>query len=258
MRTLYVFATSTRPDVYINVLAYSVDHLQASSVCVIVISEHDYPQKEDEGRLLATTVVARLNEQLGELAEGHYIRYPGADNHREITDLDNYPNAGIYKKCLNVVNQTGTWKTIPLSDLDKSLKSFVKNSNCIFDVSALKNNLLVDVIATLLSLKFSEVYSFELKKPQSYGQSDLYHNLKENEDFAYRNLTTSKPVKQSLARISKWSLKSKYVLMATAMLLVCLVALGIFGKNSDLLYWVNIGAILASIGSYIFLFTPNE
>ena len=73
MKLLYIFATSERPDAYINTLAYTLDHLQVASIFVIVISEHDYAEETREDELLASTVVANISEQLLALSIGTYI-----------------------------------------------------------------------------------------------------------------------------------------------------------------------------------------
>ncbi len=84
------------------------------------------------------------------------------------------------------MNQSGTTSVvIPIQELDERLRRFAATGQCIFDVSALKKNLLVDVVATLLSLQYSEVYSFELLQRQVYGPEDLYHGLRPRVKIIY-------------------------------------------------------------------------
>lgn len=261
MKTLYIFATSERPDVYINTFAYVLSHLQVTSIYVVVISEHDYPEEVEASKLLASTVVANIYRQLSELSNGNYVEFTRDSNSQSVQrviPLQNRSDIEIYQRCLDTINQSGTSTgiVIPLSDLDKKLREYVAKGSCIFDVSALKKNLLVDVVAILLSIGFSEVYSFELnplKKKQTYDQRDLYHNLQHNRDFIFRNLTTSTPVKLSLRRIRRWSARSRAIMFFTAVMAALFIPLSIFWKESPLLTSLNIAAMIASIGSYLFL-----
>ncbi len=259
MKPLYIFATSERPDAYINTLAYSLDHLQVTSIFVIVISEHDYDEEVSEGELLASTVVANISEQLSVLSVGKYIDTWSNSGNRHIIELQNQTKIDIYKRCLEAMNQSGTTgKVIPLSNLDNTLKAYVSNSSCVIDVSALKKNLLVDVVATLLSIGFSDVYSFELKKKQRYNDTDLYHNLTVNTDFIFRNIARSESVTRSLKRISRWEARAKAIMLFTALLAIIFVPLSLIWKDSYLLSALNIAAMIASIGSYLFLFVRER
>jgi hypothetical protein len=259
MSTLYIFATSERPDAYINTLAYSIDHLQAEAIYIIVISEHDYAEEARADELLASTVLSNINEQLHALSQGLYISSWKAQGERKSEHLMNRSGLDIYKRCLEAMNKSGTTGIIiPLSNLDRTLKTYVSKGGCIIDVSALKKNLLVDVVATLLSIGSSDVFSFELKKRQSYGQEDLYHSLRVNEDYIFRNLANSESVRKSLRRISKWSARAKAILLFTLLLTAIFTPLAFFWKGSSLLAFLNIAAMAASIGSYLFLFVRER
>jgi hypothetical protein len=259
MNTLYIFATSERPDPYINVLAYTIAHLQISSIFVIVISEHDYAEEAREDKVLASTVVANISEQLRALAGGQYLEFSNEQHKRRVVPLEGASGVGIYQRCLETMNQSGTTGiVIPLASLDNSLRKFVAKGKCIFDVSALKKNLLVDVVATLLSIGYSDVYSFELVKKPTYSQLDLYHNLKHNEDFLFRNLATSAPVRLSLQRIKKWSARSQAIILFTLVLAGVFIPLSFWWKESQLLVALNIAAMAASIGSYLFLLVRDR
>ena len=78
MKALYIFATSDRPDAYINAIAYSVEHLNVGSIYLIVISEHDYPEEEQEAQVMATGVLANILFQLQALRDGKYMTFSKA------------------------------------------------------------------------------------------------------------------------------------------------------------------------------------
>lgn len=259
MSTLYLFSTSERPDAYINTMAYAIEHRQATAIFIIVISEHDYAEEMQESGLLASTVIANINEQLRKLSAGEYIEEWNGPNSHVASSLQNSTNIDVYKRCLDTMNRSGTTGiVIPLSNLDNTLRGYVSKGDCIIDVSALKKNLLVDVVATLLSIGFSEAYSFELIKKQTFNQADLYHNLRINDDYIFRNLAKSESVARSLRRISKWSARAKAIMLFTALLAGIFIPLSVFWKDSHLLTVLNIAAMIASIGSYLFLFVRER
>src|ERR1044072_5182411 len=138
MNTLYIFATSERPDAYINTVAYAIEHRQATAIYIIVISEHNYAEEMQESELLASTVVANINEQLRKLSVGAYIEKWSGPNGRVASTLQNLANLDVYKRCLEAMNRSGTTGiVIPLSNLDNTLRGYVSRSSCIVDVSAL-------------------------------------------------------------------------------------------------------------------------
>jgi hypothetical protein len=81
------------------------------------------------------------------------------------------------------------------------LRRLSRGDHRIFDVTALKKSLLVDVAATLLALDKDTVYSFELKRAPSFDQRDLFHRLRHQEDYEYRNLLASEPVRSAAKRL---------------------------------------------------------
>ena len=133
----------------------------------------------------------------------------------------------------------------------------LSKGQCLFDVSALKKNLLVDVVAVLLSVNFSDVYSFELHKRPQYDQGDLYHILKKS-DYVFRNLTRSLPVTLSLNRIKKWSARSKAIILFTIILALIFIPISIFWQESNVMSVLNVAALIASIGSYLFLLVHDK
>ncbi len=259
MKTLYIFATSERPDVYVNTLSYCVDHLGIDAIQVVAISEHDYPEETQTSRILATTVVGNISRQLQELLRGKYAAFREGQEQPDITELRSPSGVGVYQRSLDAMNASGTTGiVVPLSELDRELRSYVAKGSCLFDVSALKKNLLVDVVATLLSIGFSEVYSFELRVKQTYGQADLYHNLAHGDDFVYRNLARSASVRESLNRIGRWSTRAQAVLLFTLVLALVFIPLSVWLKGSWLLTCLNVGSMIASVGSYLFLLVRDR
>lgn len=165
-KTLYTFATSERPDAYINALSHAIAHHEVTTFHVIVISEHDY-KDISESKVWATNVISQISNQLSMLSKGKYLD----DKTGSAIPLKSTEDIDTYERCLETINKSGTTGiVIPLNELDKQLRLYASKGQCLFDVSALKKNLLVDVVAVLLSVNFSDVYSFELHKKPQYDQ----------------------------------------------------------------------------------------
>jgi len=254
MKTLYLVATSERPDPYINTLVHTLS-LGVSSVTIVVIGEHEYPDEHEES--LASTVLANISTQLRSLAAGRYLSdvgQPGRTNHISIDEDD----ARVYARCLDHLNQHSvTSVVIPLYDLDDRLKGFTSSGPCIFDVSALKKKLLVDVVALLLSRGFSEVYSFELLKSPTYDQRDLIHALRRDE-YLYRNLTDSTPVRKALERVTSRYVRFRTMVRVTLILLFLVGVPQILFADSWLTRVFGSLSAVASIASFLFLFVLKD
>jgi hypothetical protein len=253
--TLYIFATSARPDAYINSIAHLASRQELGRVQVVVVAEHDYPRDEEEADL-ATEVLASVLGQLKALSRGAYLRRQKDGSVTETV----LPNGSleIYAKCLDVLNKHGNGcLSIPYSHLETRLIEIISKGGCLFDLSALKKYLLVDVVATLVAHDFSRVYTFELLKAPTFDERDLYHSLRK-EDFIYRNLAESSLVSSSLRHIRRWSARSQFLLFATAILTGLFILARMFGSASPVMDYMNGFAVVASIGSYLLQFVRGR
>ena len=253
MKTLYILATSPRPDSYINAMIHVMRSFHDVSVMKLVTVSG--PDSQD-GVQYAGTVMSNVIRQLDALCTGHYIRDIGDPDKTEAIDtvarqfyLDYYP--GI-KKMLTVA-------TIDFTRLDSDLRELIGDGQCLFDVSALGKDLLADVFAVSLAQEFREIYYFKLLKPKlprdsTKGQFDLIHQLTPYQDYRFVNLTGSEPVRKSLARI-----RANLMQFRTAVATVILVAFIVlslqdyFKKTWAINLLTNI-SIIGAIASAVFLF----
>jgi hypothetical protein len=255
MAILYIMATSERPDPYINVIAFTVQYHRVNEIFITVISEPSVDASlERKPGLLATAVLASINEQLTSVSAGTYVRKDPKTGKKVIVPLSNTSGLAVYRRCLEVMNQGSGQKVIQSDKLDETLREYVLKGDCLVDVTALKNNLVVDVVATLLSIGFRDVYSFEILTPQTHDQPDLYHNLKLNEDFRFNRLTDSHSVRKSLKRIGQWSATKQRIMFGTLAAALAGFALSYFLPRSVLLTSVYLASAAASIGSFLALF----
>lgn len=177
----------------------------------------------------------------------------------EITDLDNKTNINIYNKANNQINKTTPLaRNIDYLELEEIIKNYIKKGNCIFDVSALKNNLLIDITFMLLANNFLEFYCFELTKKRNFGSEDLYHNLNIEEDFIYRKLSDSKFVANSVNRISKFTVRFRWITIFAVFILSIFFAISFFYEESDILHILKYIAVLVSFVSFLAIFIPEK
>jgi hypothetical protein len=246
-KTLYIFTTSERSDPYVNTLVYVFSRFSIAAVRVVAISEHGYSDDREQAR--ATAVMARIDKQLSELADGRYVR--SASSGGGAAEIDQR-GIEIYARCIDRLNEIGmSGVVIPLAKLDDYLQQYIASGSGIFDVTALRKHLLVDVVALLLSHGSPEVYSFELVKSPSFNEEDLIHNLREGE-FQYRNLTFSIPLQKAADRIARRSVRFRTLMSLTLLLGVLLVVARVFFADTWLMTAFGLASIVASIGSYLF------
>jgi len=190
-KILYIFVTSDIPDIYINVIGYCIEHYKINKVIYLGIVK-------DRGQRVAIDqkleeIKRNVSEQLVSLQEGNY-KYRNKDVKQWDTkaiDIKSHEKQRYNK----IASQKFESYTIIYDELDNEISSFlrVNNSQCIFDVSAISKNYLVDVYNLLLSKDITEIYSFELKlKNRSYDEKELIHNLSQDTgDYEYHCLAKS-------------------------------------------------------------------
>jgi hypothetical protein len=253
MKTLYILATSPRPDTYINAMIHVMRSFHdVSSIKLVTIAGPD----SQDGVQCAGVVMANVMNQLGALASGSYIRDIGKPASTEPIDAiaqqfysDYFP---VIKKMLNA-------ESIDLENIDSGLADLIGDGQCLFDVSALGKDLLADAFAVFLALDFREIYYFKLLEPKlprdsTKGRFDLIHQLTPHEDYRFVNLTGSEPVRKSLARIRANLMQFRTAV--TTVILVAFVVLAVqeyFKKTwaVDLLTTIS---VIGAIASAIFLF----
>lgn len=257
-RELVIFATSLSPDPYINSILHSITHLNVQSVRIVVIGEPQDTNQSD-GAQRATQVIQSITEQLESLAAGKYLRRSTPDAPGEVEPLRGNNAAEPYRRALQVLNRGGSSGiVVPLADLYSYLRRLSQNGQCIFDATALKKSLLVDVAATLLALDRDTVYSFELKRAPHFDQRDLFHRLRHQEDYEYRNLLASDTVRKAASRLRRWTIQSSWLAgVAGVLLLVGVVLLNArVGRDhsqwqAETLAYISLVSGAASIASLV-------
>jgi hypothetical protein len=256
MKALYIFATSRRPDPYVNVIVHASRYMEVGRVRLIMVRDPDAVSRPSfrpgsDAEASPTSLVTDIVTSLTALSEG---RYAGEEDEAPESIAMTAADRDLYRECLNHLNDHGiTGSYIRLSDLDDRLRDFLAHDECIFDVSAAKKSLLVGVVALLISLGSPAVYSFELLKRQSYDYADLYHAVAPVHAFLYRNLAESEPVRTALRRVTARSLRFKRVLGLTAIIAVVLVISQVFLARTWLTTLIAGLSTLAGLSSFLVL-----
>jgi hypothetical protein len=241
---LYIFVTSPRPDPYVNILVHATRRFDLKEIHFIGITEHEYQSEAGEQR--AATIAAATNDLLDRLAQGKYV------DRDQVVDLDE-AGAEVYRRCIEGLKYVRTSSEgIRWADLGARVSEFARGGASLFDVTALKKNLLVDAVALLISLGESGVWTFEILKAPTYGVSDLVHNLTEERDYKYRCLTGSRHVEEARKRMILGAVTLRTLIAATAAILVPVLAVQLFWPSTVFQSFIVAIGTTTSIAGWLF------
>ena len=261
---IYIFVTSWQPDPYVNVLVHALQHFNLTHVYFISVAEHGYTHEDDaeERQRGLGTIRANIEARVQELSQGRYTRSraSGEGSQPEIVEIDP-SHAKLYRDCYARLERIeNTSVVIPWSELDDRLALFSRDGRAIFDVTALKKNLLVDTVVLLISRGCTRVFDFEILKkgPRFYNELELIHNLKESDnllrgDFIYRNLAENAHVRRAESRMVARSFQFRSLIIITATVGVLILLVQIFFSKSWAETAIAIAATTAAIAAWLFL-----
>ena len=260
-RRLILFATSENPDPYINAICYGVLHKDVKSIEVVAIADHSYAGSDYEpGKERAHYVLSKILAQLQGLSEGGYWPFKAGEGVQFQENLDDPTAKDLYKTVLESINRGGvSATTISFGELFARLRQWGSSGAVVFDVTALQKNLLVDVVSSSLLLDFAEVYSFELRKAHvTHDQDDLFHKLKPERDFVYRNLLQSAPVEQASRRIKRWKIQLRAYFVLAALVFVMPFILAIIWPAEKVAAYIGFFSSLLTIATALLPFVREK
>lgn len=244
-RTMVIFATSRDPDPYVNALGYGVHHMDVARVEFILLSEHDY-KPDSDWESLAHRLVARLGGQLDALADGKYLRKGSDGAFMSPESLATPASAEFYRRVRDAY-QNCAHRVVPLKDLPELFRSWRSGEPPIVDVTALKKNLLSDVVALAIAYGFKELHSFELRRVSTHDAASLIDVLSPNADYVYRNLLNSAASAKAVALARRWDLTIRGVGALTAFVLLGTVALIATQGAASAGAWISVAGSVASV-----------
>jgi hypothetical protein len=232
-----------------------------SHVYFVSIVEHDYTTETPETDAVRSLseIRAGVESRMRELANGSYTRSPRPGGTGEVVEIGSAA-AGLYKRCLSALEEMETTSvTFRWSELDDRLATYSEDGRGVFDVTALKNNLLVDIVIGLLSRGSNRIYAFEILKQgkRSYDERELVHNLQKGGnlargDYVYRNLLQNPNVKTALGRIISHSVRFRSLVIITGIVGIVVVLIQIFYPNSWPETVVAVLAAVAAIAAWLY------
>jgi hypothetical protein len=246
---LYIFVTAPRADPYVNVLMYLLRNRAIAGIHYIAVVEHGYTNEQMEARL--SDIEANVGILLDQLGEGFY-------GSREI-EID-LAWRDAYRECRRNLDRIRVERlTISWSDLDTELGRFLEADAVIFDITTLKKNLLVDVVALLLSRGRTEIFSFEqvtAGQPR-YDDKGLIHALSPN-GYYYRSVAQSKLVEKARARFVAKAITFRTALVVTAVVGLVVIIIQVFFANKALESIILAIATVAAIASWLYTFVRDD
>ena len=258
-RRLYIFVTSRNPDPYVNVIVHSVQNFRLDKICFVSVVEHGYVTESDGETQRLRAVTAEIDRRLVELSDGRYTGIKLLDGSVRERRIDESSRV-LYKSCVEKLERIENANlVISWTDLSEKLKEFSSDENAVFDVTALKKNLLVDVVVLLLSRGCSRVFDFEiLRRGVFYDERDLIHSLKPSNnvsrgDYLYRNLAENSHVKLAVKRMVARSMTFRQLVVVTALVTVIVSVIQVSFPSSWAQTAVTIFATVAAIAGWLFL-----
>lgn len=221
-----------------------------SEITIVCVRDHDYHEEDPQAQ--AAIILSRVQELLMALAEGTYAAAEQSAAELPVAETQAYRQASEKLQYIRVSAQGIRW-----SGLRTSLEDFRRGGSSAFDVTAFKNYLLLDVLTLLLAEGEADIYSFELRRPPTFGARDLMPALNQT-DYIYRNLTDSKHVSAAMRRMVARSVTFRLVIAVTVLIAAPVILVQTFFPNS----WVQsmlvgLGAAV-SLASWLFAFRQRS
>lgn len=224
MKTVYIFATSNRPDIYLN----SIVHWLKKGINQIFLIQ----VKNDNIEQVSLNLL-RLNiySLFKDLASGFYRYY--TDTLKDtLVDLSNeYSNHDLadmkskytswYSQLISDDIRCEIVPPINYSEFKKYISSIhKKNKDIIIDVSPVSKVYIADILACCLLEDIHNLYTFELLITPEFGKpwKILIHELNEGKQYKCSNLVETPIFKES----------AKAILFRTTPLLISIVGTVLF------------------------------
>lgn len=191
-KRLYIFSTSDRPDVYINVIRHCIDHFLIDREIVLIGIFKDRG-KADAINLKLQNTIDSVRTQLRNLAQGKYNVEPGLTKEVEVADFERQK----YQLALELYVLIP--KAILYPNLGIELESMMVQ-DCIFDVSGLDRDYMVDIYSIVGSNEKNGLFYFKLigSRKRTYDDFELIHNLECNADYLFENIFEGEFAKRTL------------------------------------------------------------
>lgn len=265
-QTLYLFVKSTRPDQYLNPALHCIEYEKVNKIIFTYIN--DSRESTEKVKDIPSKVRSRVRFLLDSLSEDGIYKY--FDSRKETDDLRNYYSheevEDIKRYYARFSNKDVEWgiKVIDYLDLKEELTNIYRSENSsLFDITALDNKHIGDILAVSIIEGFHHIYTFELKDAPNFNEpwKSLFYELhvrKHGEDnYKYINLVKTQVFRECTKAILIRKLPLKISLIATSLLIIILLLIYfIFGLMNWIIQIVGILSAVASLLSIFLSFFP--
>jgi hypothetical protein len=212
----YIFTSSPNPDPYVNAICGIESKYGPAAVSFI--------QLNDGGDMYPGDIISLVSNRLKEMSRGSYQR-------RDDTSAD-IPQEGreCYTRLLRALETFGEFRNVPLGQLDSQLSTLLASGRTVFDVTALRKDYLVDLVALLISRGVKDIGYFHLKKTETRDENDMFHSLNPN-TFEYLDVSRSRNVRLASDRISRQSVAVRILFATFTILALAAIVLQYTGGN---------------------------
>ena len=187
---LYIFVTSDRPDLYINIIGYCIKHYKIDKIIFLGIVKDRGQKAKNEKDI--SVIKERVKKQLEFLQKGEYSYFDlkAKTWEKKIIPIENHDKL----RHLEIFEQKIDVQCIVYDEMSNELDKILARGKCLFDVSGVLKEYLIDVYVLLLMKNAKDIYVFELRlQKRSYDERELIHNLSlDRGDYYYVPITESK------------------------------------------------------------------
>ncbi|SRR6266849_630199 len=267
-QTLYLFVTSRRPDQYINPALHCIEYENVDKVVFTYIN--DSMESTAKARSIPQEIYNRVMSLLSSLSQDGTYRY--FDNKKDKENLLDIYKEEEVKKIKEFytlfLGKNIDWsvKVIEYLDLKDGLTNiYHEERSCLFDVTALSNRHIADILAVSIIAGFHNIYTFELKEAPNFKEpwKSLFHELRARNQvetvYQHVNIVKTKVFRECTDSIFIRKLPLKVSLVLTPIFIIALLLINFFyGSTNWVIQTVGILSAVASLLSIIFSFFPPK
>jgi len=259
-KTLVLFVTSERPDQYLNPVVHCLLYEQVSKIVFIYIKGFGNTATNSNERGISGKVSRNVQILLESLSKGVYRYFDIPDN--DTVDLKSIYSEriegikGIYKDCLEK-DVNWSHRDINYLDLRKELALAKKETDSIFDITAVGKSYLGDILAASIIEGISNLHTFDLRVKPNFDEPwlMLFHDLKidsSKDKYQYVNIVNTPIFKESSNSLLVRTPSLKFSLIAAFVFLI--ITLAVYSFYGEVNWFIQATFIVSAVTSFLSLF----
>ena len=271
--SVYLFATSERPDQYLNPILHCLQYKNVSKVVFVHIKGLEHTNSNGstvKERGISAAVLRNVQVLLDSLAlAGEYRYFIGKKSGERVKLQDYYSTeqlATIQNTYKQFLDKEANWshRDIEYLDLRKELANiYRKERGSIFDVTAINKRYLGDILAAGIIEGLKEIYTFDLKITPNFDEpwKMLFHEFltekQKGDCYQYVNIVNTPIFRESASSILVRTLPLKISLVIAPILIIILIAINFYyGSTNWAIQTLAIMSTVAGLLSVYYNFFP--